>query len=80
MIAPLLVASLLVCQSEPYKVFETKPVITDGPYLVALSDTSVSVVWITDTPSHSVVRFGSRAAPAALTAVSTPQVAGLVPV
>jgi len=80
MIAPLLVASLLVCQSEPYKVFETKPVITDGPYLVALSDTSVSVVWMTDTPSHSVVRFGSRATPAALTDVSEPQVDGLVPV
>lgn len=80
MFAPLLVASLLLLQSEPYKVFETKPVITDGPYLVALSDTAVSVVWMTDTPSHSAVRLGAGATPGALTDVSEPQVDGLVPV
>jgi predicted phosphodiesterase len=63
-------------QSEPYKVFDTKPVITEGPYLVGLSDTSVSVVWMTDTPSQSKVRFGESE----LTGISEPSVDGLVPV
>ena len=35
-------------QSEPYKVFDTRPVITQGPYLVATSDTSTTIVWMTD--------------------------------
>ncbi len=64
-------------QSEPYKVFDTKPVITEGPYLVALSDTAVSIVWMTDTPSHSRLRFGTGTD---LTEVAEPSVDGLVPV
>lgn len=64
-------------QSEPYKVFDTKPVITNGPYLVALSDTSVSIVWMTDTPSHSRVKYGVGAA---LDQTEEPQVDGLAPV
>lgn len=79
MLTPLLWAllSLPASQSEPYKVFETRPVITEGPYLVGLSDSAVSVVWMTDTPSHSKVRFGTGDA---LTEVSEPAVDGLVPV
>ena len=75
----LLVAAVvgLAPQSEPYKVFETKPVITEGPYLVALSGTSVSIVWMTDAPSHSKVRFGVGAT---LDRVSEPDVNGLAPV
>jgi predicted phosphodiesterase len=68
---------LLVFQSEPYKVFDTKPVITDGPYLVAMSETAVSVVWMTDAPSHSKVRYGTGGA---MNQVAEPQVDGLVPV
>ena len=69
-------------QSEPYKVFETKPVITQGPYLVATSDTAAMVVWMTDTPSHSEVRFAKGAGldPRALTNVVEHQKDGLVPV
>jgi len=70
----------LLLQSEPYKVFDTKPVITDGPYLVAMSETSVSVVWMTDAPSHSKVRFGSGPAASDIREVAEPQVDGLVPV
>ncbi len=71
-------------QAEPYKVFDTKPVITEGPYLVALSDSTVNIVWLTDTPSHSKVRvwktadLGAAAAPAPVE--FEPQVNGLVPV
>lgn len=69
-------------QSEPYKVFETKPVITQGPYLVATSDTATMVVWMTDTPSHSEVRFakGAGLAATALSGVVENQKDGLVPV
>jgi predicted phosphodiesterase len=69
-------------QSEPYKVFDTRPVITQGPYLVATAGTTTTIVWLTDTPSHSFVRYGRGAAldAAALTSVVEPQVDGLVPV
>jgi predicted phosphodiesterase len=83
MLTPLLCALVLlpVPQSEPYKVYDTKPVITEGPYLVGLSDTAVSIVWITDTASHSKVRFGpSGSADAPLGQETEPAVNGLVPV
>lgn len=63
-------------QSEPYKVFETRPVITEGPYLSALSDTSVSVMWMTDAPSHAKVRLSDGETVREI----EPQVDGLVPV
>ena len=75
--AAALAASALLAQSEPYKVFETRPVITEGPYLVAMSDTSVSIVWMTDAPSHSKVKFGAGGA---MDQVSEPDVNGLAPV
>ena len=69
-------------QSEPYKVFDTRPVVTQGPYLVATSDTSTTIVWMTDAPSHSKVRYarGAGLGPDALTATAEPQHDGLVPV
>ena len=48
-------------QQQPFVVHDTKPVITHGPYLVDPSEDSVTVVWITDTPSHALVRFGEGA-------------------
>jgi predicted phosphodiesterase len=64
-------------QQEPYTVYDTKPVLTQGPYLVATSDTTATVVWMTDTPSHSKVRYGTANN---LSAVVEPQKDGLVPV
>ena len=71
-----------LAQSEPYKVFDTRPVITEGPYLVATSDTTATIVWLTDTPSHSKVRYAAGSAASAAELVSTvePHVDGLVPV
>src|SRR5688572_21190201 len=63
-------------QSEPYKVFDTKPVITEGPYLSALSDTAVSVVWMTDAPSHAKVRLSDGDKVREI----EPQVDGMLPV
>ena len=48
----------LAAQSEPFKVHNVKAVITHGPYLVDPSETAVTVVWTTDTPSHPAVKFG----------------------
>jgi predicted phosphodiesterase len=64
-------------QSEPYKVYETRPVILEGPYLMATGETTATIVWITDTPSHSKVRYGTGGT---LSEVAEPQVDGLVPV
>jgi predicted phosphodiesterase len=64
-------------QSEPYRVYDTRPVITEGPYLVATGETTATIVWFTDTPSHAEVRYGTGGA---LSLVAEPQVDGLVPV
>jgi hypothetical protein len=69
-------------QSEPYKVFDTRPVVTQGPYLVATSDTSTTIVWMTDAPSHSKVRYarGAGLGADALSSTAEPQQDGLAPV
>ena len=76
-VAMLAVAAQARAQSEPYRVFDTRPVITDGPYLVATGETTATIVWFTDTPSHAKVRYGPASD---LSAVAEPQVDGLVPV
>jgi predicted phosphodiesterase len=77
-----LVPALARAQAEPYKVFDTRPVITQGPYLVATSASSATIVWLTDTPSHSKVRFarGPDVPASGLTTVVEPERDGLVPV
>jgi predicted phosphodiesterase len=74
--AALAVHATAGAQSEPYKVFEARPVITEGPYLSALSDTAVSVMWMTDAPSHAKVRLHDGDKVREI----EPQVDGLVPV
>ena len=49
-----------VAQDEPFIVHETKPVIMQGPYLSALSETGATIVWTTDTPCHAKVVFGPQ--------------------
>ena len=70
-------AAQLPVDLKPFVVHDTKPVITNGPYLLAPTETSVTVVWLTDTPSHSKVVFGTGGQ---LTRVAEPQEHGLVPV
>ncbi len=69
--------AVLAAQNQPFVVHDTRPVITDGPYLLAPDETSVTVVWMTDTPCHSKVVYG---APGNLNAESEPQEHGLVPI
>ncbi len=64
-------------QSEPYRVYDARPVITEGPYLLATGETTATIVWFTDTPSHAKVRYGPGGD---LSEVAEPQVDGLVPV
>jgi predicted phosphodiesterase len=73
----LAVSMSAMAQSEPYRVFDTRPVITEGPYLVATSETTATIVWLTDTPSHAKVRYGPGDD---LSAEVEPHVDGLVPV
>ena len=49
----------LSAQQQPYIVHDTKPVIMHGPYLVDPSETGITVVWATDTPSQAAVKFGT---------------------
>lgn len=55
-------ASGTLAQNAPFIVHDTKPVIMHGPVLVDPSETGVTVVWTTDTPSHSEVRYGAGTA------------------
>jgi predicted phosphodiesterase len=75
-------AAPVLAQSDPFKVFDTRPVVTQGPYLVATSDTAATIVWLTDTPSHAAVRYGKGAGlvASALTHIVEPERDGLVPV
>ena len=81
-VAAIACSSAAFGQTEPYKVFETRPVITQGPYLIATGSTTATVVWLTDTPSHSKVRYsrGPGLEASALTRVAEPERDGLVPV
>jgi acid phosphatase type 7 len=52
-------AVTLVAQSQPFIVHDTRSVIMQGPYLVDPTETGVTVMWLTDTPSQAMVRFGA---------------------
>ncbi|MCC6265321.1 MAG: metallophosphoesterase family protein, partial [Bryobacterales bacterium] len=44
--------------AEPYTVYDTRPVILHGPYILAPTETSATIAWATDTPCHSKVLYG----------------------
>ena len=69
-------------QTQPYKTFDTRPVITQGPYLIATGTTTATIVWLTDAPSHSLVKYAPGAGlPApALTESAEPEHDGLIPI
>src|SRR5699024_8471436 len=47
-------------EHEPYPVHDTKPVIVHSPYLLEPSEKAMTVVWMTDTPSHARVVYGKE--------------------
>jgi len=60
----------------PYKVYDTKPVITHGPVLLNPSETGMSILWTTDTPCHSKVLYGENTP----TLTAEPHEHGLLPI
>jgi predicted phosphodiesterase len=48
----------LLAQHEPYITHDTRPLITEGPFLVAPTQDGISIVWKTDTDCHSRVEYG----------------------
>ena len=62
--------------THPYKIYNTTPVILDGPFLLDPSETSVTIEWITDTPCQAKVEYGEGK----LDHEVIPQQHGLVPV
>lgn len=70
-------SSFAYAQDEPFPVHETRPVILNGPYLSAPSEDGISIVWVTDTPCHSKVLFGTDRS---LNQTMQPSKHGLLPV
>jgi hypothetical protein len=62
--------------SDPYALYDTRPVILHGPYLIAPTETSAVIAWTTDTPCHSKVAYGIGE----LTMEATNSEHGLLPV
>lgn len=58
-LAVLLAAWPLAAQQQPFIVHEIRPAILNGPYLMAPTETSVTVAWTTDMPCHSKVIYGT---------------------
>ena len=57
-----LIRPQLLAQHEPYITHDTRPLIMEGPYLVAPTQGGVSIVWKTDTDCHSRIEYGESAA------------------
>jgi predicted phosphodiesterase len=63
--------------NRPFPVCEVRAVITRGPYLSAPTDTSATIVWMTDLPAHSKVVYGQGSA---LDREAVPVRDGMIPV
>jgi predicted phosphodiesterase len=48
----------LQAQDAPYVTHDTRPVILEGPYLVAPTQDGITIAWTTDTDCHSRVEYG----------------------
>jgi predicted phosphodiesterase len=62
--------------ANPYKVYDTTPVVLYGPFLLDTSETSSTIEWITDTPCQGRVEYGESK----LDHNENPQKDGLIPV
>lgn len=56
-----LIGTPLLAQHEPYITHDTRPLIMEGPFLVAPTQDGVTVVWKTDTDCHSRIEYGESA-------------------
>lgn len=46
-------------QQQPFIVHDTKPVVMHGPWISSISETSATIAWVTDTPCHAEVVYGT---------------------
>lgn len=65
-------------QNSPYKVYDTKPVILQQPYLIDPSESGITVGWLTDTDCQSQIVYGEKGK--GLTDTIAKQINGLIPV
>lgn len=65
-------------QHSPYKVYDTKPVILQQPYLIDPSETGMTAAWLTDTDCQSIIVYGEDEQ--SLKGTAAMQVNGLIPV
>ena len=56
-----LIGTQLLAQHEPYITHDTRPLIMEGPYLVAPAQDGITIVWKTDTDCHSCIEYGESA-------------------
>lgn len=81
MIWPLAVLILALApaaaQDKPFVTHESRAVITHGPYLLAPTENSVTVVWRTDSPAHAKLLYGRGETP---DRVAEPHEHGLKPI
>jgi acid phosphatase type 7 len=73
----LLFATPAPAQQEPFITRDTKPVVMHGPWISSMTETSATIVWVTDTPCHAEVIYGT-AEP--LSAKADNAVHGLLPI
>jgi len=59
LIVLMLVAAPALAQQQPFVVHDTKPVVMHGPWISSLTGTSATLVWVTDTPCHAEVIYGT---------------------
>ena len=67
----------VLAQDEPYLVHDIRPLITEGPYLVAPTHDAICIVWKTDSDCHSRVEYGTSPD---LGLVAEPDQHGLLPI
>jgi len=73
----LLTSASVSAQQQPFITHDTKPVVMHGPWISSMTETSATIVWVTDTPCHAEVVYGT-AEP--LTAKADNALHGLLPI
>ena len=77
LVGVLLFVTPALAQQQPFIVHDTKPVVMHGPWISSMTETSATIVWVTDTPCHAEVVYG-KAEPLTMRADNAEH--GLLPV
>jgi predicted phosphodiesterase len=52
-------ATRTFAQQQPFITHDTKPVVMHGPWISSMTETSATIVWVTDTPCHAEIVYGT---------------------